>query len=163
MAACLPCMALRLHWYTWHCKCTGYSAAWARTWVCPEHSCTALSRSETMSNPCGCLFILSLSCLRFRATMIIVVQCEEMWHSRCHSGMMLHVFSFPSLLPMLCVPCMIHVVISLPFWVGSCKKIFSSWALASISPNTFWFNKEDGFFCERLGGWHYQRLLMGRE
>ena len=49
---------------------------------------------------------------------------------------------FPSLLPMLCVPCTIHDVVRLPFWVGSCKKIFSSWALASISPNALWFNKE---------------------
>lgn len=78
----------------WHCNCTRYSAAWARSWVCPERSCTALSLSETMSNPRGCLFILSLSCLRFRAVMVVMMQHEGRWHSHCH--MMLRVFSFPS-------------------------------------------------------------------
>lgn len=43
------------------------------------------------------------------------------------------------------------------------QNIFPSWMLVSISPNTLWFNKEGGFFYERLGHWHYQRLHMGRE
>lgn len=112
------CLMVTLYWYKWHCNCSGYSTVWARSWVCPEHSRTALRPSETMSNPCGCLFNFSLSCLRFKAITIVVIQCEGRWDSHCHSGILLCVFSFLSLLPMLCVPQTIHFVIRLPFWEG---------------------------------------------
>lgn len=62
-----------------------------------------------------------------------------------------------------CLPHVINVVRSLLFGVGSCKKIFSSWVLASVLPNTLLFDKEGGFFCERLEGRCYQRLPMGKE
>lgn len=78
-------------------------------------------------------------------------------------GMMWHLFLFPYIILVHCLPHVTNVVINLLFGVGSCKKIFSSWVLASVLPNTLWFDKEGGFFCGRLESQCYQRLLMGKK
>lgn len=78
-------------------------------------------------------------------------------------GMMWHLFLFPYIILVHCLPHVTKVVINLLFGVGSCKKMFSSWVLASVLPNTLWFDKEGGFFCGRLESQCYQRLLMGKK
>lgn len=78
-------------------------------------------------------------------------------------GMMWHLFLFPYIILVHCLPHVTNVVINLLFSVGSCKKISSSWVLASVLPNTLWFDKEGGFFCGRLESQCYQRLLMGKK
>lgn len=85
---------------------------------------------------------------------------------------MLRVFFFPSLLPMLCVPWTIHVVRSLPFCVGSRKKIHlgpwrvyhqmlygstkravcsvKAWEAAGIIRGCLWAGRKACWLCEQL-------------
>lgn len=114
--ACLPCTALQLHWV--HLKMgqeLGMSRAqlhcFETKWDYPTHVGVSLSFHWVVWD--SGLSWLSWSSVRGGDTHRVT----QTWCSVYFPSI-----SFSCLLRMLCVPCMIHIVITLPFWIGSCKK-----------------------------------------